>query len=65
MSKWKHVSEERKKQLFAFNKSRAEDAEKAQDFIVLLNAMPKGIVKQLFKDDDCAAILGKYGITEE
>ena len=65
MSKWKHVSEERKKALFAFNKARADDAEKAQDLITLLNAMPKGQVKQLFKDEICAAILEKYGITQE
>lgn len=63
MSKWKHVSEERKKQIFEFNRQRAADAEKAQDLLTLLSALPPGQVKQLLKDEACAAILEKYGIT--
>ena len=30
----------------------------------LLAALPHGQVKQLMKDDTCAAILAKYGITD-
>jgi hypothetical protein len=63
MSKWKHVPEERKKQIFEFNRQRAADAEKAQDLVTLLSALPPGQVKQLLKDEACAAILNKYGIT--
>ena len=49
--------------IIAFNKQRAEDAEKANDFMTLLNALPPGQVKQLLKDEACAKILEKYGIT--
>lgn len=63
MSKWKHVPEDRKKQIFEFNRQRAADAEKAQDLLTLLSALPPGQVKQLLKDEACAAILNKYGIT--
>ena len=63
MSKWKHVPEARKKQIFEFNRQRAADAEKAQDLLTLLSALPPGQVKQLLKDEACAAILNKYGIT--
>lgn len=50
-----------KEKVLAFNRKRKE----ADDLIVLLNALPKGRVKQLLKDETCAAILEKYGITEE
>lgn len=63
MSKWKHVPEDRKKQIFEFNRQRAADAEKAQDLLTLLSALPPGQVKHLLKDEACAAILNKYGIT--
>lgn len=36
----------------------------AADFRVLLDALPPGQVKQLYKDETCAAILGKYGVLE-
>lgn len=62
MSKWKHVSEERKKQIFAFNSQRAQDAETAADLKRLLSALPPGQVKNLMKNEVCAAILEKYGI---
>lgn len=47
-----------------FNKRRKQSDEQSSDLITLLNAMPKGAVKQLYKDDICAAILEKYGVTE-
>ena len=62
MSKWPHVPEQRKKQIFAFNKQRAEDKEAADDLRLLLSALPPGQQKQLLKDETCAAILNKYGI---
>lgn len=51
--------------IIAFNRQRAIDKEKAEDFMILLGALPPGQVKQLFKDEVCAAILEKYGITSE
>lgn len=63
MSKWANVPEKRKKEIFAFNKERAADKEKAADLMTLLSALPPGQVKQLLKDEACAAILAKYGIT--
>lgn len=50
--------------IIAFNKAKAADAEKANDLMTLLGALPPGQVKQLLKNDTCAAILAKYGITE-
>lgn len=64
MSKWQNVPKARKEQIFAFNKARAADAQAAQDLRQLLAALPPGQKKQLLKDETCAAILRKYGITE-
>lgn len=61
--KWPHVSDEKRKQIFAFNKARAADTEAAEDLRTLLASLPPGQVKQLLKDETCAAILNKYGIT--
>ena len=49
--------------ILAFNKARAADKEKAEDMMTLLGALPPGQVKQLLKNETCAAILSKYGIT--
>jgi len=54
---------EMRKRIIAFNKQRAEDKEKAEDLLTLISALPPGQVKQLLKDETCAAILNKYGIT--
>jgi len=54
---------EMRAKIIAFNKARAEDAEKATDLMTLLSALPPGQVKQLMKNATCAAILEKYGIT--
>lgn len=56
---------ELRKRIIAFNKARAADTEKATDLMTLLNALPPGQVKQLLKDETCAKILEKYGITGE
>ena len=53
---------ELKKRIIAFNKARAADTEKANDLLTLLGALPPGQVKQLLKNETCAAILAKYGI---
>lgn len=49
--------------IIAYNKAKAEDAEKSADLLALLEALPPGQVKQLLKDKTCKAILEKYGIT--
>lgn len=36
----------------------------AVDFKNLLDALPHGQVKQLYKDETCAEILKKYGVNE-
>lgn len=54
-----------KKKVLAFNATRKEESEKANDLTILLNALPPGQRKQLLKDETCAAILEKYGITAE
>ena len=49
--------------IYRYNKEKAENEEKATDMAALLNALPPGQVKQLLKNETCAAILTKYGIT--
>lgn len=55
---------EMRAKILAFNKQRAADKEKAQDLMTLLSALPPGQMKNLLKDDTCAAILRKYGVTD-
>lgn len=55
---------ELRNQILAFNRARAADAEKANDLMTLLSALPPGQIRQLLKDETCAKILEKYGITE-
>lgn len=50
-----------KDKVLAFNRQRKEDGEKASDLMKLLAALPPGQVKNLMKDETCAAILRKYG----
>ena len=52
-----------KNRVLAYNRARAEDKQKADDLMTLLDALPPGQVKNLLKDETCAAILNKYGIT--
>lgn len=52
-----------KERVYAYNRARAADTEKAGDLMTLLNHLPPGQVKQLLKDETCGAILRKYGIT--
>lgn len=57
MNEWTNAAKKRKTEIDAAN-------EKANDFQILLNALPPGQRKQMLKDEACAAILTKYGITE-
>ena len=50
-----------KEKVLRYNRARAEDREKANDLMVLLNALPPGQVKQLLKDEECRKVLEKYG----
>ena len=52
-----------RKRIIAFNQARAKDKEAAQELHALLSALPPGQVKNLLKNEACAAILNKYGIT--
>ena len=54
-----------KKKVLAFNQALAKDKEAANDLMTLLSALPPGQRKQLLKNETCAAILNKYGITAE
>lgn len=54
---------ELKERILAYNRARAEDNEKAEDLMILLGALPPGQVKHLLRDETCAKILDKYGIT--
>jgi len=58
------VKKELRERIIAFNKRRAEADEKAEDLMVLLNALPPGLRMLLLRDKACAAILNKYGIAE-
>ena len=37
----------------------------AADFRALLDALPPGQAKQLYKDPTCVEILAKYGVSEQ
>lgn len=56
---------ELRQRILAYNKEKAQDKERAEDFVTLLSALPKGQVKNLLKNETCAAILAKHGITAE
>ena len=53
-----------KAKVLAYNLERAEAREKADDLMTLLAALPPGQVRNLLKDEACAAILRKYGMEE-
>ena len=53
-----------KAKVLAYNRELAADKEKADDLMTLLSALPPGQVKNLLKDEACAAILRKYVIKE-
>ena len=53
-----------KDKVLKYNREKAQDKEKADDLMTLLNALPPGQVKQLLKDDECRKVLEKYGFTD-
>lgn len=56
---------ELREKIINYNKSVAENKEKADDFMTLIGALPPGQVKNLLKDEVCGPILEKYGIKEK
>ena len=54
---------ELRKKIIQYNRAIAENKEKANDFMTVLNALPPGQVKNLLKDPVCRPILEKYGVT--
>lgn len=52
---------ELRERIYRFNRERAADKEKADDFKALLDALPPGQVKNLMKDEKCGKILRKHG----
>ena len=56
---------ELRSKIIAYNKAVAANAEKADDFMTVLEALPPGQVKNLLKDQTIGPILEKYGITGE
>lgn len=53
---------EMRAKIIAYNRERAADKEKADDLMTLLSALPPGQVRNMMKDEKCAAILRKYGV---
>lgn len=51
-----------KEKVLQYNRQKAKNKEIADDLLTLLHALPPGQIKQLLKDEQCKAILNKYGI---
>lgn len=56
---------ELREKILAYNRSVAENREKAEDLMAVLGALPPGQAKNLLKDPVIGPILAKYGITGE
>lgn len=54
---------ELREKIIAYNKAVAANAEKADDLMTILSALPPGQVKNLLKNPTIRPILEKYGIT--
>lgn len=59
------MKQELRNRIITYNRAMAEDKQKADDFMTLLSALPPGQVKNILKDEKCAEILRKYGVTGE
>ena len=57
MNRWTRAAEKRRAEIDA-------QSEMAADLKRLLEALPRGQRMQLMKDETCAEILRKYGMTE-
>lgn len=56
---------ELRNRILAYNRERAADKEAAEDLKKLLEMIPPGIMKQIARDEERAAILEKYGFDTE
>ena len=56
-----------KERVLKYNRQKAQEKQKADDLMMLLNALLPGQVKQLMKDEACRKVLEKYwfGIFED
>ena len=59
------MRKELRNRILAYNREKAADKEAAEDLKSLLALIPPGIMKQITRDEERAAILEKYGITTE
>lgn len=57
------MKDELRNRIIAYNKSVAQNKEKADDLMTIISALPPGQVKNLLKNPTIGPILEKYGIT--
>lgn len=55
------MRKELRERILAYNKEKAANKEAAEDLKKLLELVPPGIMKQMLRDAERAAILKKYG----
>lgn len=56
---------ELRNRILAYNREKAVNKEAAEDMKKLLEMIPPGIMKQIARDEERAAILAKYGFDTE
>ena len=59
------MREELRERILAYNREKAANKETAEDLKRLLEMIPPGIMKQIARDEERAAILTKYGFDAE
>ena len=59
------MRKELRNRILAYNREKAADKEAAEDLKSLLALIPPGIMKQIARDAEGAAILAKYGFDME
>lgn len=59
------MREELRERILAYNREKAANKETAEDLKRLLEMIPPGIMKQIARDEERAAILEKHGFDVE
>ena len=59
------MRKELRERILAYNREKAANRETAEDLKRLLEMIPPGILKQIARDEERAAILAKYGFNTE